>query len=108
MKVLILIKNILQAIKNGTLLLRLHLTKHFIKILICMFMCAVTIWFSLLIDNSLTKVKKNNDILKKQQNEITIKTFQLSEINRISSIDKKLENMGSKVRRPEKPATVLE
>ena len=107
MKAFAIFKNILQAIIEGKLILRMHLNRHFIKILYCIFMCAITIWVSLLIDSSLAKVKRNNDILKNQQYEIAIKSFELSQIDCMSKIENTLQEMGSPVKKPEKPAVKL-
>lgn len=107
MKILPILKNIFSAIIKGRLMLRLHLDRHFIKMLVCMFLCIMTIWISLLIDNTMTTVKRNNDILKEQQIDLAIKTFELSELSRRSTIEDNLERLGSKARKPEKPAKQL-
>lgn len=107
MKILPVLKNIFSAIIKGRLMLRLHLDRHFIKMLVCMFFCIMTIWISLLIDNTMTTVKRNNDILKEQQTDLAIKTFELSELSRRSTIEDNLERLGSKARKPEKPAKHL-
>ncbi len=93
-----------KSIWNGSLLLRMHIDRHILKITIFLAMMMMTIGVSLLIDNTLTKVKRNNDIIKEQQSVIAMKTFQISEITSRSALDKRLESAGSKVRNPEKPA----
>lgn len=95
---------ILKAVKNGSLVLQLHLDKYFVKTVICIAAGLLAIWTSLLIDNTLTKVKRNNDIIKEQQEIIAIRTFQVSEINRRSRMEELLKQQGSKVCAPEKPA----
>lgn len=107
MKISSILKNILKAIVNGSLMLQLHLDKHFIKVIVCMGMCLLTIWISLLIDNTMIKVKRNNDTLKEQQNELSLKAYQLSELTRRSTIELRLENMGSEIKKPAKPAKEL-
>ncbi len=104
---LIFLQRILKAILNGTLFLQIHLDKHFLKIMICMFMGLLSIWTSLLMDNTLTKVKRNNDIIKEQQNIIAAKTFQLSEISCRYKIEDMLKEQDSHVCPPEKPARKL-
>lgn len=106
-RVMIFLQRTLKAILNGSLFLQIHLDKHFLKIMICMFMGLLTIWTSLLIDNTLTKVKRNNDIIKEQQNIIAAKTFQLSEISCRFKIEDMLEEQNSRVCPPEKPARKL-
>lgn len=107
MKVWGIIKNIFQAIIQGKLILRLHLNRHFLKILFCIFLCAITIWISLMIDSSLAHVKRNNDIIKEQQYELAIKSFELSKIDCVSQIEITLGEMGSKLKKAEKPATEI-
>jgi hypothetical protein len=93
-----------KSIWNGTLLLRMHVDRHFLKIVICLTMGMLAIGTGIAIDNTLIKVKRNNDIIKEQQNVIAMKTFQLSEITRRSTLEQRLTEQGSKVRNPEKPA----
>ena len=107
MKISSTLRNILKAVINGSLMLQLHLDKHFIKVIVCMGMCLLTIWISLLIDNTMMKVKRNNDTLKEQQKELSRKAYQRRELTRRSTIELRLENMGSEIRKPEKPAKEL-
>ncbi len=104
---IIFLQRTLKAILNGSLFLQIHLDKHLLKFVVVMFMGLLTIWTSLLIDNTLTKVKRNNDIIKEQQNIIAAKTFQLSEISCRSKLEDLLEEQGSSVCPPEKPAKRL-
>lgn len=93
-----------KSIWNGSLLLRMHVDRYFLKIVIFLAMAMMAIGTSLAIDNTLIKVKRNNDTIKEQQNVIAMKTFQLSEITRRSALEQRLTEQGSKVRNPEKPA----
>ncbi len=93
-----------KSIWNGSLLLRMHVDRYFLKIVIFLAMAMMAIGTSLAIDNTLIKVKRNNDTIKEQQNVIAMKTFQLSEITRRSTLEQRLTEQGSKVRNPEKPA----
>lgn len=108
MKAWTTLKNFFISIANGTLMLRLKLTKHFVKILGLVAVCFAFICVSLVIDESLRTVKKNNDILTEQKREIISKTFEFDQINRRLYLDERLEQMGSKVRKPSKPAIKLD
>ena len=54
-----LLKNSVQAILKGEFLLRLNIGRYFIHIASCCTVVALTIWISLLIDSTLTKVQRN-------------------------------------------------
>ena len=60
-----------------------------------------------MIDSSLAHVKRNNDIIKEQQYELAIKSFELSKIDCVSQIEITLGAMGSKLKKAEKPATEI-
>lgn len=101
------IKNFLQSIIQGKLLLRLRINDHFPQILVCIVAGFVAIVFSLMIENTLIKVNRNNSILERQKDEIALKTIELSEIYSRSNLAKKLEEMDSELKEPVKPAKHL-
>ena len=65
---------------------------------------AATIWISLLIDSTLTKVQKNRMTIEEQQNEITILEYKLSKASRRTEVEKRLESLGSELRDATEPA----
>lgn len=97
----------LKAILRGEFLLRLNVGRYFVHIVYTFFLMAMVIWISLAIDTTMLKVEKN----KAEITELTIardqKTYDLVKLTGRSSVRKILENMGSAVTEPSKPATVL-
>lgn len=101
----IFLKNTVQSIFAGTFLLRLHITGHFAEILVCIMIAFFSIWVSMRIDNTLTQVKKNDAVLKEQRYQIDVRQYKLNRLDSRIQVEKSLENMGSDLRQPQKPAT---
>ena len=102
-----LLKNSVQAILKGEFLLRLNIGRYFIYIASCCTVVALTIWISLLIDSTLTKVQRNRKTIEEQQNEIAVLTYELSKATRRTEVERKLEILGSDLRDATKPANQL-
>jgi len=102
-----LLKNSVKAIFEGEFLLRLKIGHYFIHIAFCFLLITATIWISLLIDNTLTKVERNKNVIAEQESIIAMRTYEMSSLTRRSGAEKHLEEMGSKLREPEKPAIEL-
>lgn len=98
------IKNILQSIIQGQFVMRLKLDERFPQIVVCLVMGFVAIAFSLMIENTLIKVNRNNETLQEQKDEIALKTIELSEICNMENLEKMLKAAGSDLREPAKPA----
>ena len=99
-----LLKNSFQAILKGEFLLRLNIGRYFIHIASCCLLVAATIWISLLIGNTLTKVQRNRLTIKAQQDTITVLTFELSKATRRTEVEKRLISMGADLRDATRPA----
>lgn len=102
-----LLKNSFQAILKGEFLLRLNIGRYFIHIASCCAVAALTIWISLLIDSTLTKVQRNRKTIEEQQTEIAVLTYDLSKATRRTEVEKRLENLGSDLRDATEPAKQL-
>ena len=102
------LKNSLQAIVEGKFLLRLNVGRYSIHILYTFLLIVFTIWVSLMIDNTFTKVERNKEILREMEIECSEKAFDVATLGKRSTIEAMLETMGSQVREPEKPAMVIE
>ena len=100
----VLVRNSFKAILKGEFILRLNLGRYFIHIASCILLVAMTIWISLMIDSTMTRVQKNRRTLEQQQNEIAALTYKMAKATRRTEVEKKLEEMGSKLREPTKPA----
>ena len=100
----VLVRNSFKAILKGEFILRLNLGRYFIHIASCILLVAMTIWISLMIVSTMTRVQKNRRTLEQQQNEIAALTYKMAKATRRTEVEKKLEEMGSKLREPTKPA----
>ncbi len=102
-----LIKDSLVAILKGRFLLRLNIGQYFMHIVYFFLMCALLIWFSLGVDSTLAKVEKNQEVLKELEIQHSNLEFELRTLDRRAALQEMLEESGSKVTGPQKPATVL-
>lgn len=101
------LKNSLVAIVKCEFLLRLNVGKYFIHIIYTFFLLGITIWISLKIDMTLTKVEQNKEILNEMEIAYSEKAFDVATLGRRSTVSRMLESMGSPVREPEKPAYII-
>ena len=102
------LKNSLSAIVRGEFLLRLNIGRYFIHIIYTFLLIGITIWISLMIDTTLTKVEKNKETLKEMEILYSEKAFDVATLGRRSTISRMLKSMGSSVCEPEKPAMTIE
>ena len=102
-----LLKESIIAILHGQFLLRLNIGRYFIHIVYTFFLFGMLIWFSLAIDSTLVKVEKNQAAIKELEIEHSNLEFELRTLNRRAAMEDVLEQSGSKVSEPEKPATIL-
>ena len=102
-----LLKESIIAILHGQFLLRLNIGRYFIHIVYTFFLFGMLIWFSLAIDSTLVKVEKNQAAIKELEIEHSNLEFELRTLNRRAAMKDLLEQSGSKVSEPEKPATIL-
>jgi len=102
-----LLKESFKAILHGQFLLRLNIGRYFIHIVYTFFLFGMLIWFSLVVDNTLAKVEKNQAAIKELEIEHANLEFELRTLNRRAALMDLLKESGSKVTQPDKPATVL-
>lgn len=99
------IVNILKATMRGELLLSLKIDKIFMHITYLFVVVWFTIYISLKIEQTLTRVERNSAVLEDLRIYHAQKTGELAGFDRISTIEKMLKDSGSKTGLPEKPAT---
>lgn len=98
------LKNAFLATIKGEFLLRLHVNKYFIHIIYTFFLFWVSIWLSLKIEKTLTKVEENRKALQDVEIYHAQKTVELAGMGRMSKIEDMLREKGSALTIPEKPA----
>ena len=98
------IKNAFLATIKGEFLLRLHVNKYFIHIIYTFFLFWVSIWLSLKIEKTLTRVEENRKALQDIEIYHAQKTVELAGMGRMSKIEDMLRDKGSELTIPNKPA----
>ena len=102
-----LLKNAVKAIFKGELLLRLNIGQYFIHVIWLFFLIAMFIWFNLGVDTTLAKVEKNKLTLKELETQNSSLEFRMKSINRRSTLEEMLQDMGSQLQEPEEAAVIL-
>lgn len=101
------ILNSLNAILHGEFLLRIRIDKYFIHILYSFLLLWLSILLDIRVEKTMVEVEDNKKIL----NDIKIyhahKTVEIVSLNRISTVQQMLEEKGSNVTLPEKPASII-
>jgi hypothetical protein len=98
------LKNTMKAIFKGELLLRLNIGQYFIHVVWMFFLIAMFIWFNLGVDTTLAKVERNKVILKELETQNASLEFRMKSINRRSTLEDMLKDMGSQLQEPEEAA----
>ena len=97
-------KEILISIGQGNFLIRMRVHKLFPYILVLFIIGCANIWLSYEVEQAALRVEKNKKELE------TLKIYhshlngEIVELNRISTVETMLQQMGSEVRIPDKPA----
>ncbi len=101
------LRNAALATVKGELLMRLQISRYFIHIIYTFFLFWMSIWLSLNIEKTLTKVGDNRKALEDVEIYHAQKTIELAGLSRISRVRRMLEESGSKLTMPAKPADRL-
>ena len=98
------LKNAALATLKGELLLRLHVSRYFIHIIYTFFLFWVSIWLSLRIEKTLTRVEDNRKVLADMEIYHAQKTVELAGYSRLRTVQDMLKDAGSNLDVPTKPA----
>lgn len=99
--------NTIAAIWSGMFLMRIRMDRYFIHILYTFFLFWLAILIGMCVDSTLLKVEKNKDTLNDLKIYHAQKTVQIERINSISKVEELLEEQGSTLAIPQKPATTI-
>ena len=97
-------KNSIQAILKGEFLLRLNIGRYFVHIAYTFLLFWILIFESLMAENALSKVERNKAKLHEMEIIYSDKTFEVASMSRRSEVEKRLAQMGSQVKEPERQA----
>ena len=92
------------SILKGDFMRRIKVSNYFIHILYTFFLFWVSIWLSLKIEKTLTKVEENRKVLQDTEIYHAQKTVELASMGRMSKIEDMLREKGSALTIPQKPA----
>lgn len=100
-------KTVIKAIWSGDILLMLRVDKLLPYILFLFALGWINIFLNYRIEQTMVQVEKNQKILKQYKIYHAQKTYEFVRMNRISTVGKMLEEAGSEVAAPEKPAYII-
>ncbi|MCI5719784.1 MAG: FtsL-like putative cell division protein [Candidatus Cryptobacteroides sp.] len=98
------LKNAFFATLKGEFLLRLQIDRYFIHIIYTIFLIWLSIWISLKMEKTFIKVEQNRKELENVKIYRAQKTIEMASLGRMSKVQEKLEEKGSKLTNAEKPA----
>ena len=101
------IKEFFIALGRGDLLTRLRVDRLLPYILYLFVLGCISIWMSYHAEQTMLTVQKNNEIIRTLKIYNAQKTYELVGLDRIATVERMLEEAGSQVKAPEKPADVL-
>lgn len=101
------VKEFFLSLGRGDLLTRLRVDKLLPYILYLFLLGCISIWMSYHAEQTMLKVQKNNETIKTLKIYNAQKTYEIVSLNRIATVERMLEELGSEVKAPEKPADVL-
>ena len=95
------------SLGRGDLLLRMRVDKALPYILYAFILGCISIWMSYQTEQTMLKAQKNKDIIKTLKIYNAQMTYELVGLDRRSTVETMLEEMGSKVQAPQKPADII-
>lgn len=99
-----LIRNSIGAILQGEFLIRLKFDRYFLHIIYLFFLAVVSIWIKLEIDQTMVRLEESKKELEDYKIYYSQKTCELVELDRLSTVEDMLEEKGSPLTLPQKPA----
>ena len=101
------IKETLISIGQGNFLLRLRVDKLFPYILVLFILGCANIWLSYEVEQAALRVEKNKKEMETLKIYHSHLTGEIVELNRLTTVETLLQQMGSEIRIPEKPAETI-
>ncbi|MGN0202708.1 MAG: FtsL-like putative cell division protein [Candidatus Cryptobacteroides sp.] len=99
------IKNAFLTMLKGRLLITLKIERYLVHIIYTFFIFWVSIYLSMKIEKTMTRVEENRRKLEDVEIFFAQKKVELTRLQRMSTVQEMLEEKGSTVGIPEKPAT---
>ena len=100
-------RNILRALRNGELLLRIRADKYYMHIMYLFLLMWVTILLSLQVDKTLTKAGDNQAVIDQLRIYHGEKEAALVKLHSASAAETRLKELGVDISLPQEPATII-
>ena len=97
----------LKAIGYGDILLRLRVDKSLPYILYAFLLAMISIFMSYKAEQTILRMERNKAILETKRIYHSQKTCDMVSLDRISTVETMLEELGSELEPPQKPADIL-
>lgn len=97
----------LKSIGRGDILIRMRVDKLFPYILYAFFLGIFSIWLSYKAEKTMHRVESNKKIIENLKIDNANKTCEIVSLTRISTVETMLEEAGSAIRPPQKPADII-
>lgn len=94
----------LKSIGRGDILLRMQVHKLFPYILYTFALAWLSIWLSYKVEKTMYRVEVNKEKIENLKIDNANKTCEIVSLTRISTVERMLEETGSELKAPEKPA----
>ena len=101
-------RDIIVSILQGKLLMRMRANRSFPIILYAFVLMWLTILLRIGVEKTMREVEHNKNVIEELKIEHTNMTLELASFDRISKIEQLLEQKGSTVSMPDKPAYTIE
>jgi hypothetical protein len=101
------VRNAFRALSRGEFLLSIGAHKYYVHIFYLFILAWVSIWLSLKVDKTLTRVEENKVDLRDLEIYHAEKEAELVRLHSASTTAKRLKQLGSDVTLPEKPAVKI-
>lgn len=101
------VRNFLRALRNGDLLLHVRADKYYIHVMYVFLLMWVSILLSLQVDKTLTKAGANKAAIEELRIHHTESEAALVKVKSASATEARLKRLGSEVKMPAEPATVI-
>lgn len=102
-----ILKGIIETLKSigrGDILIRMQVHRLFPYILYMFLIAWISIWLSYKVEKTMYRVEVNKKIIENLKIDNANKTCEIVSLTRISTVESMLEDAGSDVKAPEKPA----
>lgn len=93
------------SIASGEFLLTLGLDRYIIHVIYTFLLFMATIWIGIQVEKTFIRVESNKAVINELKVESNKLNFQLEQMNSINWLEQHLQEKGSELRYPEKPAT---